>query len=84
MRLSQAIKLARIPVQLEVHSDRQTDIVIYKIAELGKIASKSLDLYPGVYTIVGTRRGYRDVRQQVTVLAGQLAAPIEIRCSERI
>ncbi len=57
---------------------------MYKIGNFGKIAGKTLQLYPGDYTIVGTRRGYRDVRHNLTLLAGEPTETIYISCTEKI
>ena len=82
--LSRHIKLARVPVEIELQSDKLTDIVVYKVGRLGKLKSTRLELYPGVYTVVGKRKGYRDVRKEITLLAGQDTAPVFIQCSEKI
>lgn len=82
--LSGHIKLARVPIEIELQSDKLTDIVVYKVGHLGKLKSTRLELYPGVYTIVGKRKGYRDVRKQFTLLAGQNTAPVYVRCTEKI
>ncbi len=82
--LSGHIKLARVPIQVELQSDKLTDIVVYKVGHLGKLKSTHLELYPGVYTVVGKRKGYRDVRKQITLLAGQDTTPVFVQCSEKI
>jgi tetratricopeptide (TPR) repeat protein len=82
--MSKHIKLARVPVEVELQSDKLTDIVVYKVAHLGKIKSTRLELYPGVYTVVGKRKGYRDVRKQITLFAGQDTAPVSVQCFEKI
>lgn len=82
--LSGHIKLARVPIEIELQSDKLTDIVVYKVGHLGKLKSHRLELYPGVYTVVGKRKGYRDVRKQFTLLAGQNTAPVLVQCSEKI
>jgi len=82
--LSRLITVARIPISVELNSDNKTDITIYKVGNYGKISSREVQLYPGDYTIVGKRRGYRDVRRQLTLLAGELVDPIYISCVEKI
>ncbi len=82
--LARHIKLARIPIEVELQSDKLTDIIIYKVGHLGRLASTKLELYPGVYTLVGKRRGYRDVRKQITLLAGQSVTPVFVNCTEKI
>jgi hypothetical protein len=82
--LSAHIKLARVLVEVELQSDRLTDIVVYKVRHLGKLKSTRLELYPGVYTVVGKRKGYRDVRKEITLLAGQNTTPVFVQCTEKI
>ncbi|MCZ6502266.1 MAG: protein kinase [Gammaproteobacteria bacterium] len=82
--LSRLITVARIPITVELTSDNKTEVTIYKVGNFGKISSREVQLYPGDYTIVGKRRGYRDVRRQLTLLAGELVDPIYISCIEKI
>lgn len=82
--LSRLITVARIPIAIELTSDNKTDVTIYKVGNFGKINSTEVELFPGDYTIVGKRRGYRDVRHQLTLLAGEPVAPLFISCVEKI
>jgi len=82
--LSRLISVARIPIPIEITSDNRTDVTVYKIGNFGKIESKRLQLIPGKYTIVGKRRGFRNVRHELILLAGEPTAPISIRCTEKI
>lgn len=83
-QLASYISLARIPVDVKIESDRETDITIYKVSNLGKITSESMRLAPGSYTVVGKRRGYRDARQELTLLGGQSPTTLYIACTEKI
>jgi serine/threonine protein kinase len=83
-RIAKSIKLARVPVKVKIISDQQTDIIVYKVKPLGRIASTQLELFPGKYTAVGTRRGFRDARQEFTIEPGQQGAIITIACVDRI
>lgn len=82
--LSRLISVARIPIPIEITSDNKTDVTVYKIGNFGKIESTRLKLIPGKYTIVGKRRGYRNVRVELVLLAGEPTPPISIRCTEKI
>jgi len=82
--LSRLITVARIPITIELNSDNKTNVTIYRVGNFGKISTREVQLYPGDYTIVGKRRGYRDVRRQLTLLAGELVQPIYISCTEKI
>lgn len=82
--LAQWLERADIPVQVALRSDNMTNVTIYRVAELGAFAQRSLELRPGSYTVVGTRPGYRDVRREIMVRPGATMEPIVIRCEDRI
>ena len=82
--LSRLITVARIPIVVELTSDNKTEVTIYKIRKFGKINSAEVELFPGDYTIVGKRRGYRDVQHRLTLLAGEPISPLFISCVEKI
>ena len=71
-----------MPVQFE--SDNQTNVVIYKVGTLGVFGSRTLELRPGPYVVVGTRDGYRDVRRNIRVDPAGNMPPVVIRCEEAI
>ncbi|MFP6807187.1 MAG: hypothetical protein VB957_08400 [Pseudomonadales bacterium] len=82
--LSRLISVARIRISIELKSDNKTEVTIYKVGNFGKISSAEVELFPGMYTIVGKRRGYRAVRHELTLLAGEPVAPVLISCTEKI
>ncbi|MAI41917.1 MAG: hypothetical protein CMP95_05630 [Gammaproteobacteria bacterium] len=82
--LSKLISVARIPIQIFISSDGKTDIFVYQASRLGKIKYQELELYPGTYTIVGKRRGYRDTQYTLKLLANMPVEPINIICNEKI
>ena len=65
-------------------SDGLTTVQVYHVGRLGQFISQQLKLYPGTYTVVGSRPGYRDVRQTLTVTPGQQPTDLDIRCEETI
>ena len=67
-----------------IRDSNQTDLSVASIGALGRIRLREIELYPGVYTIVGKRRGYKDVSVRVTLLAGSRPEPVFVRCSEKI
>ena len=71
-----------IPVVLE--SDGLTEVTVYRVGGLGTFEQRQLELRPGVYTVVGQRRGYRDVRLQLLVQPGKQPAPLAVHCQEQI
>ncbi len=82
--LQDRFELAAKPLTLELVSDDATEVVIYRIGRLGRFKSRMLSLRPGTYTIVGSRPGYKDVRREVKLVAGQKIPPVFIACEEAI
>lgn len=83
-QLEKLLKQASTPIAVTVRSDMQTDVVIYKVAKLGKFDQRELDLRPGTYTAVGSRLGYRDVRVDFVIKYGSEPPPVTIACTETI
>jgi tetratricopeptide (TPR) repeat protein len=83
-QLQRTIRIASTPVRVELVSDNLTDIVVHHVGHLGVFFSRSLELRPGTYTVVGTRRGYRDVRVLLRVKPEVPAEPLVVRCEEEI
>ena len=83
-QLAELLRVAAIPLPVEFLSDGETNVVIYKVGRVGQFARKTLQLRPGVYTVVGNRDGYRDVRIKFWVVAGQTMAPLVLECKEPI
>ncbi|MBB3047496.1 tetratricopeptide (TPR) repeat protein [Litorivivens lipolytica] len=79
-----AIARARQPVTVQLNSDSSTDVVVYKVGEMGMFDQKTLRLTPGDYTVVGRREGYRDVRTTLSVRPDVGAVSLDIRCTEKI
>jgi tetratricopeptide (TPR) repeat protein len=83
-QLEQLLKQASTPIAVTLRSDMQTDVVVYKVAKLGKFDQRELDLRPGNYTAVGSRLGYRDVRVDFVVKYGSKPPSVTIACTETI
>jgi len=69
---------------LSVQSDELTEVTVYRVGRLGTFERQRLQLRPGTYTVVGSRRGYRDVRHTLVIVAGEIPNPLTVRCEERI
>jgi len=82
--LERALARARTEVTVVLSSDGRTDVVVHKVGPLGAFTRKSLELRPGTYTVVGTRRGFRDVRRTLVVEPEAEPAPLDVRCEEAI
>jgi len=82
--LQQRVTRARTPVKVSLRSDGETDVAIYHVGQLGRFASRQLELLPGTYTVVGSRAGFRDIRKQLRVSPGQSGTVLTIQCEEPI
>ena len=82
--LSRLLKRAATPVAVELVSDNQTSVSIYKVGVLGSFSSRRLELRPGTYVAVGARPGYRDVRLEFRVAPEVEMQPVVVRCEEAI
>ena len=71
-------------VPVTFRSDAQTEVIIYKIKRLGRFEQQQLTLRPGTYKVRGSRNGYRDVLQNITISHEGTPAPIFIACTEPI
>lgn len=83
-RLQVLLQRASTPVAVTLRSDLETEVIVYKVARLGRFDSHNLTLRPGTYTAVGSRNGYRDVRRSFTIEYDKSPAPITIACTEPI
>jgi topoisomerase IA-like protein len=82
--LSMLIRTSSEPVEVILRSDDETSVVIYRIGKFGRFLEKKVSLLPGSYTVVGSRPGFRDVRKDLKVQAGNNQIVVDIRCEEPI
>ncbi|MEQ9462583.1 MAG: hypothetical protein RJQ10_02890 [Haliea sp.] len=82
--LEQRLQQATTPVAVTLRSDQQTEVLLQRVARLGQFAERSMELRPGTYTAVGSRDGYRDVRQTFTIRHDESPPPVFIACTEPI
>ncbi len=86
-QLTRLISVARIPVLMTIHSNNRTHVSILRLGDrgrLGLINEHTLSLIPGHYVIIGKRRGYRDIRKEITLNYSSTQPIIEISCEEAI
>ncbi len=84
-QLEVELRYALEPVSVAFVSDNETEVTLYQIGNLGKFEATELSLQPGTYTIVGSRNGYRDVRENFVVSAKKdQPTTVTIRCTEKI
>ncbi|WP_205422693.1 hypothetical protein [Seongchinamella sediminis] len=78
------LQQANTTVPVTLRSDGETEVIIYKVARLGKFEQQQLTLRPGTYRVRGSRVGYRDVLHEFTVSHRGDVPPIDVRCTEQI
>jgi len=83
-RLQEAVRLAKLPVDLLILSDNLTEVTIYKVGRLGIFEQKELSLRPGKYTITGSRQGFKDVLKVIELEPGSNGRSLQIRSEESI
>lgn len=82
--LARLLKRAATPLDVQLVSDNQTDVTIYRVGKLGSFDTMQLELRPGNYVAVGIRPGYRDVRQEFRVAPEIDMQPVVVQCEEPI
>jgi len=82
--VEKALADARTPVAVVIESDGLTEVALSRFGRLGTLTRRTLELRPGEYTAIGSRRGFRDVRRRFTVGPGPGTAPIVVRCEEAL
>jgi len=83
-RLDTLLRQAGTSVAVTLRSDEETEVLVLKVAKLGRFKEHELKLKPGNYTAVGSRNGYRDVRQNFTIAADSTPVPVTIICTDPI
>ena len=83
-RTEQLLQQMQIPVQLTLVSNNATNVTIFQVGQLGTFTETTLQLKPGRYVAVGTRPGYRDVREEFVVGFGQQLNSVTISCNEQV
>jgi len=82
--LKMIVDAARTPIKVMIESDDLTEVAVYKVGKLGRFSLRELSLRPGTYTLVGSRNGYKDVRQKIIVKPGQKALRITVICRNKV
>ncbi|NIB39827.1 tetratricopeptide repeat protein [Pseudomaricurvus alkylphenolicus] len=83
-QLAKILRSAQDPIAVLLRSNNLTQVTVYKVGTLGNFTEHALQLKPGRYTAVGSRSGYRDVREEFTVQPGGDSLTIVIQCEEKI
>jgi tetratricopeptide (TPR) repeat protein len=78
------VKDAQSQTRVTLVSDNLTEVSVYRVGRLGRFTAQELLLRPGRYTVVGTREGYKDVRQEILVKPGEAPFRVTIACREKV
>ena len=82
--LKMIVDAAQTPVKVMIESDDLTEVVVYKVGKLGRFSFRELSLRPGTYTVVGSRNGYKDVRQKIIVKPDQKTLRVTVICRNKV
>jgi tetratricopeptide (TPR) repeat protein len=82
--LKALVDAARSPVQVMIKSDNLTEVAVYKVGKFGRFTTREVSLRPGSYTVVGSRDGYKDVRQKIIVKPRQKALHVTVICKNKV
>lgn len=82
--LRELLTQVTLPRQVILESDNLTQVTIYHVGRIGNFEQHVLSLRPGTYVAVGSRPGYRDVREEFTVALEASQITVTIRCTEKI
>lgn len=77
-QLAEILRKARTPVRLEVVSDGATQVSILGVSDLGQIRSHPLDLNPGIYVVIGKKRGFQDIRQEIVLTGDESRVVVDV------
>lgn len=83
-RIRAELKAQGREVPVTVRSDGRTFVSIIGVQPPDRFREKEFTLYPDVYTVRGSRSGYKDVEIELKVDARQTNQTIEVRCTERL
>jgi tetratricopeptide (TPR) repeat protein len=81
-RLTVLLPGSELPVHLSLVSDSQTQVAIEGVGNFGSFSQREVELKPGHYIVTGTRDGFHDVHQDVTVIPGTQSQTITVSCDE--
>lgn len=82
-KLASLMRDMQQPTEVVFQSDGNTSISILRHGSLGVLDERLIKLLPGQYTVVGTRKGYRDVRLEIEISPFDEQQNITVICHER-
>jgi len=84
VQLAERVRLANALLRVALESDEKTEVDVYRVGRYGAFKTLDLELVPGVYTVVGHRKGYKDVRRMLRLKPGDHGTTLRVICKERI
>jgi tetratricopeptide (TPR) repeat protein len=84
VRIRGELKLQSEEVSLVVESDKRTYVSLIGVFSPDRFNDKKLKLFPDVYKLKGTRKGYKDVEIEFKVNAQNKNQSIEVVCTEKL
>ena len=82
--MNRLLKRAATPLRVQLVSDNQTEVSVFRVGRFGFFGTQEIDLRPGNYVAVGIRPGYRDVRVEFRVAPEIEMQPVVVQCEEPI
>ena len=70
-------------VAVTIRSDNRTEILMRPGRKLGRFRTRNLEVYPGTYTLLARRKGFREKTLPLTVQPGSAPVVVELVCDER-
>ena len=83
-QLDELLRVARTEIRLELTSDGETNVEIYRVGKLGTFNEQAVSLYPGRYTVVGKQPGCRDIRHEIVLDGSSETVSLIVQCEESI
>lgn len=82
--LANQVRRATLPRRVVLKSDELTEVDVYRVRRYGTFRTREIELLPGRYTVVGHRRGFKDVRLTLEVKLTDEIVTLEVICKEAI
>ena len=83
-RIRAALAQQSSEVAVTIASDKRTYVSLIGVFPPDRFKQKELSLFPDVYKLKGTRKGYQDVVIELKVDARQTSHTFEVICTEKI
>ncbi len=83
-RLRAEIKFQSVEVPVRIQSDRKTFVSIIGVLPPGKLKTQTLNIFPDVYLVKGSRSGYKPVELELRVDARKQNQLIKVICTEKL